>query len=122
MNKKLLLQLKKELEKEKEKIENQLKSFAKKDEKLKGDWDTLFPKWNGEAGGAGLEKAADEVEEYSTLLPIEYALETRLKNIDLALEKIKKGKYGICEKCNGKIDEKRLKVYPEARFCLKCRK
>jgi len=122
MNKKLVQKLKARLERDKVRIEKQLRSFAKKDEKLKGDWDTIFPRWDGEAGGAGLEKAADEVEEYSTLLPIEYNLELKLKNIDLALEKIKKGRYGICEKCGQEIDEKRLKIYPEARFCLKCKK
>jgi len=122
MNKKLVQKLKAKLEREKAKVEEQLKSFAKEDKKLKGDWDTIFPRWDGEAGGAGLEKAADEVEEYSTLLPIEYNLELKLKNIDLALEKIKKGKYGVCEKCGQEIDEKRLKIYPEARFCLKCKK
>jgi len=122
MNKKLVQKLKARLERDKVRIEKQLRSFAKKDEKLKGDWDTIFPRWDGEAGGAGLEKAADEVEEYSTLLPIEYNLELKLKNIDLALEKIKKGKYGVCEKCGQEIDEKRLKIYPEARFCLKCKK
>jgi len=122
MNKRLLQKLKQKLEYERASIEEELKKFAKKDKKLKGDWDTRFPHWDGETGGAGLEKAADEVEEYSTLLPIEYNLELKLKNIDLALEKIKKGKYGICEKCGKKIAEGRLKIYPEARFCLKCQK
>jgi len=123
MNKKLLQKLKRKLEQEKEVFKKELRSFAKEDKKLKGDWDTRFPKWDGsEVGSAALEKAADEVEEYSTLLPIEYNLELKLKNIDLALEKIKKGAYGMCEKCGRKIDEKRLKIYPEARICLKCKK
>lgn len=123
MDKKLLKELKEKLKKEKAVIEEQLKKFAKKDEKLPGDWDTIFPKYNGgESGGAALEKAADEVEEYEALLPIEYSLEIRLKNIDSALEKIKKGKYGICEKCQKEIPIDRLKVSPEAKFCLKCQK
>jgi len=123
VNKKLLNELRIQLEKEGTTIEEELKRFAKKDEKLKGDWDTRFPKWDGSESGSGaLEKAADEVEEYSTLLPIEHSLELHLKNINLALEKIEKGKYGNCEKCGKKIDEKRLKVSPEARFCLKCKK
>lgn len=122
MEKKLVEKLKKKLERERAEIEEQLKRFAKKDEKLKGDWDTLFPKWDGEAGGAGLEMAADEVEEYEARLPVEFSLETRLRDIELALEKIKRGKYGICEKCGKEISEKRLKVYPEARFCLRCKK
>jgi len=122
MTKRLLQQLKQKLEREKTSIEEQLKKFAKKDEKLPGDWDTVFPKYNGgESGGAALEKAADEVEEYETLLPIEYALETKLKDINLALKKIKKGKYGICEKCGKKIPIARLKVSSEALFCLKCK-
>jgi len=122
MNKKLLEELRQKLEKERAMIEEQLKRFAKKDEKLKGDWDTRFPHWGGEVGGAGLEKAADEVEEYEALLPVEYSLELKLKNIDLALEKIKKGEYEICENCGKKIEEKRLKISPEARLCLKCKK
>ena len=117
MNKKLLSELKERLEKEKVSIEEQLKRFAKRDEKLKGDWDTIFPKFNGgEAGGAALEKAADEVEEYSTLLSIEHSLELKLKNIDLALEKIEKGQYGRCEKCGKEISEDRLKVSPKPDF------
>ena len=120
MNKKTLENLKQKLEEEKKLLEKVLKSFAKKDKNLPEDWDTLFPFWNGEAGGAALEKAADEVEEYGTRLPIEYKLETKLKNINLALEKMKKGKYGICEKCKKLISIGRLKILPEARFCKKC--
>jgi len=121
MNKKLINELKGKLEKEKMAIEKQLKRFAKKNKKLPDDWNTIFPKFDGgESGGAGLEKAADEVEEYETLLPIEYTLETKLRDINLALEKIEKGKYGPCEKCGKKILIDRLKVFPEARFCLKC--
>ena len=122
MDKKLVQKLKKKLEEEKTAIENQLKRFAKKDIKPPGDWDTIFPKWDGEAGGSALEKAADEVEEYEARLPVEFSLETRLKDINLALEKIKEGRYGICEKCRKEIPQERLQVYPEARFCLKCKK
>jgi len=122
MNKKLIDELKEKMEKEAKSIEKELSKFAKKDDKVKGDWDTIFPRFNGgESGSAALEKAADEVEEYSTLLPIEYSLEMKLKNINLALEKIKKGKYGICEKCGKEIDEERLKAFPEARTCNSCK-
>jgi len=121
MDKKLLKELKEKLEKEKSQIEEELKKFAKKDEKLKGDWDTRYPKWDGEAGSSSLETMADELEEYESLLPVEHVLELKLRDIDSALEKIKKGKYGICEKCGKEIDIERLKTIPEARFCLKCK-
>ena len=132
MRKEILKELRDKLEKEKENLEAELKSFAKKDPKLKGDWDTRFPKFNGGAGGEKLEDAADEVEEYLNLLPIEANLELRLRSINSSLEKMKKaakgklrqgrGKYGMCEKCRKPISLERLKAYPEAQFCLKCQK
>lgn len=118
---KLLQKLKAKLEEEKTLIETELNRFAQESKKVKEDWDTRFPLFNGEAGGAALEKAADETEEYSTLLEIERGLETKLQNINLALKKIKEGKYGICEKCGKSIEIRRLKAYPEARTCLKCK-
>jgi RNA polymerase-binding transcription factor DksA len=36
------------------------------------------------------------------------------------LNKIGKGKFGVCEKCGEGINEARLKVLPTARFCLNC--
>jgi len=114
-------EIKNKLEKQKRDIEKQLARFATKDGKLKGDWDTRFPRFNGEeTGHASLEQAADEVEEYTTLLPIEHSLELRLKNINSALEKISKGKYGVCETCGSKIEAARLKAYPEVKNCSKC--
>jgi len=37
-----------------------------------------------------------------------------------ALAKIKDGTYGICEKCEEPISEKRLVAAPEAALCIKC--
>ena len=118
MDKKLSEELKQALEKEKETLEEGLKRSAKKDEKPSGDWDTKYPHFNG----GNLEEEADEVEEYETLLQIEHSLETKLQEVNLALEKIKTGQYGKCEKCQKEIEEERLKVIPEAKFCLKCQK
>ena len=42
------------------------------------------------------------------------------EQIQKALGMIKKGKYGVCEKCGVKIDPARLKAYPETTTCLKC--
>jgi len=121
MDKKLIQGLKDKLVKEKEKLEKMLGSFAEKDEKVPGDWDTKFPSMGQGSEGVDLEKEADEVERYSTLLSIEHSLETRLKNVNLALAKIKKGQYGACETCKKPIGIQRLKVSPEARICLKCK-
>lgn len=120
MNKKLLAELKEKLEKQKTSIEVELEKFAKKDENLKGDWDTQYPKTNGGVGSQALEDAADQVEEYITLLPIEHNLELRLRDVNSALDKIKKGRYGKCEKCGKSISEERLRFYPEAKLCRFC--
>lgn len=109
--------IKEKLLQEKEALEKQLETFANKDPVLKGDWDSRFPKFDG-----NMEEAADEVEEYSSRLPVEFSLETRLRDIALALEKLEKEDYGKCENCGKKIEEERLEVYPAARFCLKCQK
>jgi RNA polymerase-binding transcription factor DksA len=45
-------------------------------------------------------------------------MEKRLSDIKLALTKIEKGRYGICEKTNRPIPESRLELVPEARFLV----
>jgi len=114
----LLKKIEKKLKQDKIKIENQLKGFAKKDENLKGDWDTIYPRLNN----SSLEDEANEVEEYGNLLPIENTLELELEKIDKALEKIRDKKYGLCEKCKKLISSARLKIYPQAVYCKKCQK
>jgi len=47
-------------------------------------------------------------------------LERRLQDIMLALKKIDKGTYGKCDKCGAAIPFARLKLVPEARFCVEC--
>ncbi len=53
---------------------------------------------------------------------LEGKLKVELKEVETALEKIKKGTYGICERCGIKIEVKRLEVKPTAIYCLKCEK
>ena len=116
MDKKTIEELEKKLKEEKISIEKELEKFAKKDDSPKGDWETKYP--NRENGT--MEEEADEVQEYGNMLPVEYSLETKLKDINSALEKIKNGGYGVCENCGKKIGEERLRACPEAKTCLKC--
>ena len=122
MNQKQIQEFKEKLEKEKNAVEEQLQKIAEKDPNLKDDWDSKYPRMNGEFGGAALEVGADEVEAYGNRLPVEYTLELKLKNIKIALDKIVNGEYGKCENCKKDIDAERLEVYPEARLCMKCAK
>jgi len=120
MNEKLIKQFKEKLDKEKKEIEERLQEFAEKG-KIPDDWEAKFPHYDGESGSGALERAADEVEEYEILRSIEQSLEVRLRDINLALEKIEKGNYGICEKCGKEIEIERLEAMPEARLCKKCK-
>jgi DnaK suppressor protein len=121
MLKKELEKIKNILEKEKTEIENQLSSFAKKSKKIKDEWKTKFPVFDKTVGSERLEEAQDEVEAFSNLLAIEANLEKRLKDINIALEKIEKGVYGKCEKCKKEISLAKLKANPSTKVCTKCK-
>ena len=105
------------LEAEKQSMEKQLQGFAEKDPKAPGVWDTRYP--NHPGGSA--EDEADEVEEYSSLLPVEATLESRLREVNLALERISRGDFGRCEKCGQEVEADRLEAIPETRVCHKCK-
>jgi len=117
MDKKIIEKLKTSLEEQKKSVQKELESFATKDPDLKHNWDTKFPKRED----ADKEESADDAQEYDNALSLEYSLEMKLKDVNLALEKITtSGNYGICESCGKKIDEERLMANPSARTCLKC--
>jgi RNA polymerase-binding protein DksA len=45
-----------------------------------------------------------------------------VRSIDVALEKIEKGTFGVCEGCEKKIPKVRLTALPHARLCLDCQR
>jgi len=47
--------------------------------------------------------------------------DAELCDVNLALEKIDNGVFGLCEHCNGAIGSKRLHALPFARLCIQCR-
>ncbi|OWK26908.1 MAG: hypothetical protein US76_02250 [Parcubacteria group bacterium GW2011_GWA2_38_13b] len=108
---------KKLLEEEKRKLEKQLESFAKPSADVEGDYKTKMPQI-----GDSPDDNAIEIAMYDNALSLEHNFESRLEHINAALKKIEKKKYGICEECKKDIGEARLKLYPEARHCMKCHK
>jgi len=118
MDKKTLHILRKQLMREKALIKKDMLRFASKNKKVPDDYKTRYPFISG---GDTLDDQAAEVEIYASRLAIEHALETRLKEISEAFDKIKQNKYGICEKCHQEIELEKLKDNPAARFCLKCK-
>jgi len=118
MTKNFLKEQKQKLEEKKQKLEQELKSFAKRDPHIKGNWETKFPDFGAKTADPAEEQ--DQVEEYQANLSIEYTLETQLKKVRQALERIQKRTYGTCQKCGKKITIERLKAEPTADLCIKC--
>ena len=48
--------------------------------------------------------------------------EEGVRNIDIALEKIEEGTFGVCELCAKKINKERLKAVPYAKLCIDCQR
>ncbi len=67
------------------------------------------------------EEEADETEEIVNRQGIKKALENRLENINFALDKLKRGEYGKCEKCGAEIDFELLEAAPESKLCRECK-
>lgn len=44
----------------------------------------------------------------------------QLRLVELALERIRKGEFGICAACDGVIGLKRLEAVPWAKRCIRC--
>ena len=46
--------------------------------------------------------------------------ERQLLEVDAALERLRLGSYGFCERCGRRIPDERLEVRPVARTCVGC--
>ena len=103
---------------EKATAEEELSLIAKKD--INGDWEAV-PETeiiNQEVPDeADLSERAEDYEERTIKTN---SLEEKIKSINVALEKIEKGNYGICEVCGEKIEEERLEINPFATTCTVC--
>ena len=114
--KSFLKEIEEKLKKQKVELETQLKKLGERNERAGNGFQVKFPKF-----GEKEDENADEVSAFGDRLSISLNLERSFEEVIAALEKIKKGTYGICEKCGNKIDEKRLRAIPTAKYCLKCK-
>lgn len=94
-------------------------------EKIKADLEAQIK----ELGGAveygsdvdHFDEEADEAEEMGNRIGVSQTLKERLNNVNVALEKIIQGKYGICENCGNEISVEVLKAEPDSRLCKDCK-
>lgn len=53
-------------------------------------------------------------------LSVEEVLRQELQRVDNALERLRGGTYGTCQRCGGSIAEERLEALPHAPYCIDC--
>lgn len=101
------------LEKELKTLETELKSVGHINPSNPKDWEPS----SGEVDVNASDSAdiADNIESYESNTAILKPLETQYNNVKLALDKIKKGTYGICEISGEPIEKERLEANPSAR-------
>jgi len=107
--------------------QNELEEFRKilldrKEQILKN-----IAEYKSEIGELKSSEASDEADHatISSDTAIEEAISRKqakeLEEIDYVLKKIEDKTYGICEMCEEEIGIERLKVKPQARYCIVCR-
>ncbi|MBP8625424.1 MAG: TraR/DksA family transcriptional regulator [Syntrophorhabdaceae bacterium] len=93
------------------------KDILNKAKKLKEDSYSL-----GTDGIQDMADAASNAYNVDILMSISNNDIQLLKEIDIAIDKIDAGTYGICEECEEEISEKRLEANPVARYCINCKR
>ncbi len=80
-----------------------------------------------EVKNSGADRLTDTADIASSLIEDEIIMSIaqgeakEIEQIDNALKKIKKGKYGICENCGKSINKPRLMAIPFVSLCIKCK-
>lgn len=105
------------LEDTKQKLEKELTGFSTPNPHVSGDFDANFPEYGEES-----DENAREIADYLSNKPLEMTLEKTLRDVNIALKRIKDGNYGICKYCDQPIDEKRLLARPTSSSCVSCKK
>ena len=87
---------------------------------LAGDL-SLLKELRSESPGDVIDAAYDSTQDEisSQLAEVE---SRELSNIENALHRMRVGKYGSCEVCNGKIPMARLNALPYATMCIECQR
>jgi len=109
--------LRTKLEKELEKLDGELKTVSRRNPDNKEDWEPVPEKID--ALPSDSTEVADSIELFEENTAIAKQLEIRYNEVKRALEKIKTGKYGVCEIGGEQIEADRLLANPAAKTCKK---
>ncbi len=117
MNTKDLKYFEEKLLAEKNELEEDLAKIAKKDSHTASGWESTAG--NIEVDSADENEVADKFEEEEENAIIANQLENQLTEVKAALDRIKTGKFGICETCGKPMEKGRLEANPSARVSIK---
>ena len=74
----------------------------------------------GELSNVPTHNANRDTEGLDKELSVEETLRQELQRVDSALERIRAGTYGTCQRCGGQIAPERLDALPHAPYCIDC--
>lgn len=100
---------------EKDRLENEMKNFQDEEKYSQQESTAELSSYDNHPGDVGSETFEREKD-----LGLKDNTFTLLKQVDDALDKIKSGSYGICQKCGDRINDERLEVVPYTSFCERC--
>lgn len=103
------------LEKEVAVLETELTNIGRKNPEHPSDWEISAP--ISDRDRADETEVADDIEGLENNQAVLTQLEIQLNNVKSALDKIEKGKYGVCEVGGEKIELDRLEANPSAKTC-----
>ncbi|UCD57441.1 MAG: TraR/DksA C4-type zinc finger protein [Candidatus Hydrogenedentota bacterium] len=116
MNKRLMNQMKKQLEKLRANLNHELQHLSENNlNRSQRDSSGDLSGYSYHMADVGTDNFGREME-----LNIASNENERIRMIEEALERIEDGTFGKCLSCDGKIHVDRLKAIPYARLCIEC--
>lgn len=106
----------------KEEIEKYQSTLEQERRRLVTEIENEKPADFGSDPETDLEEESDESEDFANKTAIKDTLKERLNEIDMALNRIKLGTYGVCEKCGKEVEKEILDLVPESELCEECKK
>ncbi len=104
----------------KAKLENERVRLQQELQRLHADVSSSDERREGSPYGKREEEATEALELEKRLVLVKRTKE-QLAEIECALIKLEKGKYGLCAVCNKPIDPARLEALPHASLCMSCK-
>lgn len=105
--------IKKELQEEYERLQEELATTESDIAQLVSD--------SGDGAGDDVADAGSKTFEREQEMSIAENARDLMDQVEKALAKIDDGSYGICESCGGAIVKARMRAFPRATLCIKCK-